>query len=499
VTSTGATPAAQAQREETESASKPRRHLEPAHLVILLVGLAITALSVGPLTEIDSYWHVLVGNEILSDHRISGVGNAWSLYTAGNNWATSQWASEVIMALAVKWFGWSGLMWLRTVLVAALLGLLARSLLTRATPRAAALVVAIVMIPAVPSMQERPMLASFVFLVWLSGAAYDVLVGRRTPPWWQVGLLVVIWANLHGLWVLAPAAFALAGLCLAIDRDPASRPRVRTALVLTGVAGVAGCLTPLGPKGLLLPFTFSSATAQISEWQRTTPWAAGVAGLLLLSAILIGTWARQDRAIPWSHVLYWGAWTLFAFLAFRNVVPATLMLAPLAAAAVSRQPRFARSPVGAPEQQAILVVGLLFAVIGASWIAIQTARTDPLEKSEPLVIARALADIPGEKRVFNGYNSAGVLAAFGGDGIKLAIDGRSDRFGGDYIARYVDAMDLTGDWQQLINNVDPDYAVIASDNALAHELATHQGWTLVMTDRHYSLLKAPAGPPLPNR
>lgn len=54
-------------------------------------------------------------------------------------------------------------------------------------------------------------------------------------------------------------------------------------------------------------------------------------------------------------------------------------------------------------------------------------------------------------------------------------------------------------WQDLIRQVDPDVAVTDSSSALAYELTKNQGWTLVMTDGDYSLLRAPDGAPVPNR
>jgi len=477
--------------------SPPRRaSWEVGHLALAAVAIAILLLSVGPITDIDTYWHVLIGQEVLDSGRTGGLGNSWSLYVPGQDWITSQWGSEVVMSATHQLFGWSGIVWLRTLLVLTLLAALAVLLLKRASASTSAVVFALVLVPCLIVLQERPLLASLIFLAWLSGVGYDLLTKGRQPRWFVVLPLVALWANLHGMWVLAPATFALVAITIAVDRNPAKSGRLRGALILTVVSILGGCLTSIGIKGLLLPFVFRSATPQISEWQPvplTSPQSFGLAAMFVT---LVYLWARSPSRVPRSHIIYAIAWCAFGFTAYRNLLPAAIMMAPLAAASLSRT-RLLHPRRPAPEQQkAIGVVTAITLIAGLAGLIAATARVDPLAAAKPLAIAERLAKQPGETRVFNGYNTAGVLAAFGGDGIRLAIDGRSDRFGGDYIERYVEAMSLGEGWQDLLRQVDPDAAVIDTSSALAYELTKNQGWTLVMTDGTYSLLTPPPNGPL---
>ena len=472
---------------------------ELGHLALAAVVVGALWLTINPITDLDTYWHVLIGREVLETGRTGGLGNDWSLYLPGQDWITSQWGSEVVMSATYDLFGWSGIVWLRTLLVLALLAGLAALLLKRGSSFASAAVFAVVLIPCIRVLQERPLLASLLFLVWLSGVGYDLLATRRPPRWFVVLPLVAVWANLHGMWVLAPATFALVAIALALDQNPHTRDHIKGALALTGISLVGGCLTPIGIQGLLLPFVFRSATSQISEWQPVPLTSTQSFGLTAMLLALVYLWARSPARVPRSHIIYAIAWSALGFTAYRNLLPAAIMLAPLAVASLSHT-KFLRSRRPGPEQQkAIAVVTGIALIAGLVGLAIAIARVDPLSDATPLAIADRLAQEPGETRVFNGYNTAGILAAFGGDGIRLAIDGRSDRFGGDYIELYVESMDLGEGWQNLITQVDPDAAVIDSSSALAYELTKNQGWTLVMTDGDYSLLKAPAGAPVPNR
>ena len=266
---------------------------------------------------------------------------------------------------------------------------------------------------------------------------------------------------------------------------------MRRAALLLAVSTVAGCLTPLGLKGLLLPLTFRDSTAYIVEWQATKLWDPYTIGLTMLVLGIAYCWVRGTLRVPRSEMFWIISWAVFAMPATRNVAAAVIMMAPLVAHRMGTHFSMSRATTSARERTVLTAVLAAVAVAGSAWSVSAWLRTDPLSDAKPLKIARALAAEPGEKRVFNSYNTSGVLLAFGGPDIRLAIDGRSDRYGDNYIGSYIQAENLTGKWQKVFRPVRADYAVIGKRTALAYELRTHQGWTLVMMDRQYVLLKRP--------
>ena len=162
-------------------------------------------------------------------------------------------------------------------------------------------------------------------------------VGRTGCPqrWWALPL-TWCWANLHGLWVLVPALFFLAGGHPRCSSGPSTGGRSRS----EPVASAAGALTPVGPKLLLAPLLIRSSTREITEWQRTallSPVAWGLAGCLL---ILLAAWGRAALSgrthARWSFAV---VVTVFGLMA----LPATpssraSCSAPLVAAAAGRRP-----------------------------------------------------------------------------------------------------------------------------------------------------------------
>ena len=58
-------------------------------------------------------------------------------------------------------------------------------------------------------------------------------------------------------------------------------------------------------------------------------------------------------------------------------------------------------------------------------------------------------------RVLDDYNTGGLMLAFGGPHVRVAVDGRADYYGGRYLKRYMDLMNATGDWRRLLTSSTP--------------------------------------------
>ena len=98
---------------------------------------------------------------------------------------------------------------------------------------------------------------------------------------------------------------------------------------------------------------------------------------------------------------------------------------------------------------------------------------------------------PGAQRVLNDYNVAGLVLYFAGDDDRVAIDGRTDRYGARYIEEYIGMKGLEGDVETLLDELRPTSALLKSDSPLAHVLVAEQSWTEVGREGKWVLLAAP--------
>jgi hypothetical protein len=463
---------------------------------ILFAGTALIATT--PVNDIDSYWHVEIGREVVARHTVDGLGLAW-LGVPAPGWRTSQWLSEVVMYGAVDHFGWKALIALRLLTAAALFAVLSLTLVRRRQPLAGFLVVLAVVIGLEALLQDRPATVSLVFLALLGPACERLWSTGRRPPPLAVALACLLWAQLHGLWVLAPAGFAVVALGGLLDRSRAPAGQLRGALVC-GIASLAGMLNPQGPGSFLLPLRFREAAGtHIVEWAPTNFTTTLSAAWAFLVILLIFAWVRSPIRVAGTELVWSLLWSVFALTAVRNVGPAILLTAPVALRAVersfgSRLGRFSAQPSHAMSR---LLAGTLATVLVLGLATCTTAlmQIDPLGRTPGLRIARRLAADAGPIRVWNTYNVSGSLIAFarGREGhVRLVVDGRSDLWGAAYIERLAAVQSLAAGWQADFDRFRPDVAVLPVEAPLVAYLLDVRHWQFAFQDGTYALL-VPAG------
>jgi hypothetical protein len=471
--------------------------VRPAHVAVAILFAGALWIAATPINDLDSYWHVEIGREILQRHTLDGLGQQW-LGVPAPPWRTSQWLSEVAMYLAVERLGWIALPALRLLTACALFAVFAVTLVRRRQPIASFVVLGIVVVGLETLLQDRPATVSLVFMAVLAVTCERLWTTGRGPSPPVVAALSLIWAQLHGLWVIAPAAFLLVAVGALLDRRRAPTGQLRGALV-AAAASMTGTVNPQGLVSFLLPVRFkNSAGLRINEWNPTqfTMLLTICWGLLLCLVVL--AWVRSSRRITATELLWVFCWSAFAVMALRNVGPALLLTAPVALRALegsaeNRLDRLIRTP--SPGESRALAVLLAAILAGTSAATIgELATIDPLQKAPALAIARRLAAANHPLRVWNAYNASGSLIAFGGgrEGhLKLLVDGRSDLWGNEYIGRTVDAQSLVGDWDRTFHDFHADAAVLPPDVPLVVYLRKVEGWRAAQTAPDYLLLVPP--------
>lgn len=453
----------------------------------LLVSLLIAALgaTVSAYANIDPdiYWHRVLGQEWF-DHRSLDIGVDPIAFTDGvRGWFPTAWLSEVGYALVVNAFGYRGLVALRYVLVMAFYALLG-GLLHRQYPAwVAAATLCVVGLPASLVMQDRPQTLSLVICAGSLPALRRWLVDGRLPTALFAIPLTWFWANLHGLWILVPALYFLAGGVSLLSRTVDWRPFVLGAGCLAAAA-----LTPVGPKLLLSPLLIRASTSEITEWQPTALYSPVAWGLAASMLILGAAWSRSS--IPVSlRALFFGVFvTAFGLAAYRNAVVASLLLAPLVAAALQAALPSVRTTATVPRP--LLLATALATVVSLGFVyAAQPATPEYL----PGRIAGHLEAQHRDLRVLSPYNISGFLREFGGDRVRLAIDGRADRYGNAAIRRHNSLLEGKAGWEHRLSVLQPSAVVLQRSSAL-RQLLLGSGWRRVVVDGDYVLLEPTTAP-----
>ncbi len=454
----------------------------------LVVGAAVFALA--PPADPDVWWHVRTGDWILANHQLPKT-DMWSLGGQGREWVAHAWLSEVVLSLFRKAFGLRGLSLFRSLGVTTLLTCLAVQAFRRTSSGRALLVTLLAVFATVGGWGERPQLLSFLLLVPAAQLVRSAVTHGGRRVWWLVPL-TFLWANLHGLWFLAPALITL-GVVGALTQPGRELTRHRDALRLLSVAGacvLAAGLTPNGPRLLAQPLRVNGYGQFVSEWGPPDIHSVfGLAFFLMIGTLLVA-YARSPRKQD-AHTV---AQVLFAvvlgLLYIRTIAPAAVLLTPLLADAL-RPDTLPRPRALAPAfVRSALAVLLALGVGGAAVVLTQVPDLPP---AAPVAATKALlAAVPGEQRVLDEYAIGGWLLLFAPTA-RPAIDGRAEVYPLSYVGDYISALKMSGDWRAVIEPLRANSALLHPDTPLVNGLRDQLDWRVVYEDDTWLVLVPPGG------
>jgi hypothetical protein len=390
------------ERQPAERSAGPRLAISlPQLWAVVAVVLPVIALH-GALGTIDLAYHVRAGDSILHTHMLP-ARDTYTFTVPGAAWLDQQWGAQVVFAMVYRALGWPGLSLLQILLGALTVLFVYLACRNAGTPPrvAAALTLAAFAI-AWTSLTLRPQLLAavlFAISLWL-------IAGRRAHPerlWWMP-LVVAVWANVHGSFVLGPVLLGLAALQDRYERSPATR-RV---LWVTGVSLVATLLNPFGPR--VWSYAYGIArnpliSKLVIEWQPPSIRHIDDALFFISVAAVVYLLARRGRPTPWPALAWLGVFFVLALTATRNTMWWGLAAAPILAGLLAGQERTPRPELPAsPVNSAIavclvLLVGIFFtfSIEGGSMRSPGTRVADA-----PVALTARLHQVaePGD-RIFN--------------------------------------------------------------------------------------------------
>src|SRR5580765_6308825 len=192
------------------AAPEPVRSLKPHHVRVFL-RVACAAVLVAVLTQTradpDLFGHVRFGHDIVSA-RSAHLVDRYS-FTSDRPWINHEWLSEAVMYVAYSAAGAAGLIALKLLLLALMLGAVALGIRRGGlTDRAWDFLLALAVTCTFPqTVSVRPQLFS---LALFSPLLLVLFAGRRNLRvlLWSVPIMAV-WVNVHGGWVVGASTLVV--------------------------------------------------------------------------------------------------------------------------------------------------------------------------------------------------------------------------------------------------------------------------------------------------
>jgi len=473
--------------------------------------LAVLMLFTAGIQDPDFWWHLRVGRWMVENGRLPSH-DLFTYTVPVHVWTDHEYLTEVLMWLVYSATGAVG--------IAILFGLVTWAgfwLIYRQVRRQPFVIVglglALGALAGWPIWGPRAQMITFALscleLYWLQG----YLSGRsRALNFFP--LVMAVWANLHGGWVIG---FAWLGVALvaelvgwAWDRsNPAHRAHVRFLAIITAASLVAVLATPHGLSLYLYPFQTQGSVAQqklIVEWFSPDFHQTYLRPFEAMVFIVIAGFAlRRPR-------LYEFLLTMAALgLALQSVRHVALFVAAATPVMIGSYSEYwkelARSrgwklslparPLFAATTAVVLVVVFLVALFKIDSDISPTVQQKLDADSYPIAAADWLAAHPEVgTRMYNQYGWGGYLAYrfYPDPNRRVFIFGEAELMGDPLLNQYNDVQNLRPDWKAILDQYRVDYVIFNKGEALSNVLATQPEWTIAYQDNVAVIFvrKAPA-------
>jgi hypothetical protein len=394
-------------------------------LLPLWVGIGVYALLLavgsGLLNDPDTYWQITLGQWMLDHHAVPRT-DLYSFTMQGQPWISTQWLAQVAYALAYRLAGWAGPVVLAAASASLAIALLARFLNARLARTPTLILLAATLALMAGHMLARPhLLAMPIMVVWVAGLV-DAMDRRGTPSFWLLPLMV-LWANLHGGFVLGLALIGPIALDAIWHTPKHQQLRVLLRWALFGIAALAAsCITPYGWEALLASrriLSLGAALAVIGEWRPANFGNAGPLEISVLAGFAFALW-RGITLPPMRIVLVLG----FVYMALGHVRNAELLalLAPLVLAKPLGA-QLGRNTDATSSPNRLMLVGIALCLIAGTVVVASMRQYTPSERAAPIAAVDALKKL-NVSRVFNDYDFGGYLIW---RGVPTFIDGRTEQ------------------------------------------------------------------------
>ncbi len=444
------------------------------------------------LNDPDTYLHITAGKWMLANWALP-TSDPFSHSMPGAHWIVHEWLSELLLGATFGLGGWHGVVLLTAGCFGLSIGLLAQYLIERGEAMTSLVVAICAGALLEPHLMARPhILALPVMVAWCR--ALVTSREKNESPSFALLPLMLLWANLHGSFMVGLGLSVFLGLETAIERQAGWLAKFKQWMVFTLLAALIAMLNPNGIEAFLLPIRFMSMSVlhdSFTEWLSVNFHTPQPLELWLLGLIFAGYGLNLKLPI-WRLLFVIG----LIHMALQSVRHGDLLaiLAPLLAWPSLGPQLRARMTEGG-----VTSVGQSFAALArpSTWPAYLSAAgiagvicaaavvkpLAPIDSSSTPVSATAAAIGMGlAGPVFNEEGFGGFLIF---NNIRTFIDGRIEMYGDDYLARYLAAeRGDEGALDSIITNYHIEWTMLPPQSGAALLLKHFPGWKRVYADQY---------------
>lgn len=474
--------------------------------VALLGTLTLTPLAVRLLGDAGIGWHIRTGQVIAATHAVPRV-DPFSATMAGRQWYAWEWLYDFIVGELERGLGLNGVVWFNAAVIAAVFGWTFQLLIGRRVHVVLALLLVLLAVCAsMIHFLARPHVVSWLFTVaWFVILSLDSGVSTRRRWLWALPLLMLVWVNVHGGFLIG---FVLLGIFwlgavwdwywLREDRIEEALQRIsagQRARDLFGIGVLCAAVSLVNPYGWALHrhvyayLSNSFLMDHIEEFQSPNFHRIAQKSFLVLLLLTLATVAVRGRRLRVAEILVL-LFAVYAGLYASRNIPVSAILVVLIVGrllATNEAPRGAFGRMAALQGQlhghfwplAMILVTLGIAANGGKIGSSQWMDAHFDAKRFPVQAVSYLEQRGITERVLAPDYWGGFLIY---RGHRVVVDDRHDLYGEEFLKSYLKTIHGERGWNEFLADQAVACTLLPRDSALASILAESSSWREIYTD-----------------
>jgi len=301
-----------------------------AAAAVAVLGLAAVAATLTCVWNYDVFWHLAAGRWMLEHGRILTF-DPFSI-DPEPRWVNVHWGFQVLITLLHSVGGFGILSVLKALLAGATLVIFALALRRSVPPGWLIFSGLAMLVISAGRIRVRPEAFSLAFVMLTVVLLESVRRGADPKRLWWLVPIMLVWVNMHGLYILGMGITWAAMIGAAIDRklrrdDIAGKLPTRGALAPIVAATVAVLVTPWPVEAALHPvllwtrisgqaFYYTYGVSELRPtWEAPGRHVEAIVFVLLAATVMV----LNRRRLPAAHAIWLVAFVALAALARRNV------------------------------------------------------------------------------------------------------------------------------------------------------------------------------------
>ena len=449
------------------------------------------AATLGAIPGVDLWWQLAAGKLIWNTGSVPHT-DSFSFTARGRPWVVHEWATDVLFYLIYTKLNPTWLVFLKTAVIGGALSLTLLLSLRRSQRHwLASTVVCFTALAGVYFWDVRPQMFTYLFLAVLLLLLDDFRSNHRTASLWLIPPLTLVWANLHGGFIvgtLVMCAYLAGDILDWIVRGESERKK-SLLLVPTIAAGLAASMiNPYGWSLLAYPFKLTAHPQVmhiIIEWFSPDFHDSGYRLFeLLLIALLLGlAWCRLQVStgdlilvVMLLHMSLYSVRHIPLFLIAAAPIISHCFSSALGDFGTHITARTALNAASAVTA-AVTAAGLLLPLRGKPLFE-RSIEAESFPKGAVAFIKRAKLAGP----MWNEYRWGGYLIWHLPEH-PVFIDGRAEVYYGGPFEDFIAIHRVQPNWQALLDKYGVRFALVDTWAVLARTMEVSPYWRKLYSDR----------------